>query len=89
MLPQLDAKVEGYIDDAHTAAIDNERVFIRAKAAFLLALGLLFRKSGNDEPIEREEILQITKMEGEGTPSKQKIFLGWLMDSCLFLVKLP
>eukprot|EP00957_Ditylum_brightwellii_P126718 9658254-Ditylum_brightwellii.AAC.1 len=28
-------------------------------------------------------------MEGEGTPSKQKIFLGWLMDSRLFLVRLP
>eukprot|EP00957_Ditylum_brightwellii_P141691 10794984-Ditylum_brightwellii.AAC.1 len=28
-------------------------------------------------------------MEGEGMPSKLKIFLGWLMDSRLFLVSLP
>eukprot|EP00957_Ditylum_brightwellii_P033087 2508298-Ditylum_brightwellii.AAC.1 len=27
-------------------------------------------------------------MEGEGTPSDLDIFLGWLMDLCLFLVSL-
>eukprot|EP00957_Ditylum_brightwellii_P028409 2145088-Ditylum_brightwellii.AAC.2 len=60
MPPQPDAKVECYIDDAHTAAIDDDRVFRRAKVAFPLALGLLFRKSGINKPIEREEILQRT-----------------------------
>eukprot|EP00957_Ditylum_brightwellii_P169690 12915667-Ditylum_brightwellii.AAC.1 len=28
-------------------------------------------------------------MEGEGTPSELKIFLGWLLDSRLFLTQLP
>eukprot|EP00957_Ditylum_brightwellii_P180003 13712227-Ditylum_brightwellii.AAC.1 len=89
MPPQPNAKVEGYIDNVHAAAIDDKRVFRRAKAAFPLALGLLFRKSGKDEPIEREEIFQRIKMKGEGTPSELKIFLGWLMNSLLFLVQLP
>ena len=89
MPEQADAKVDGYIDDAHTAVIDDTKMFKRTKAAFPLALGLMFRRSGENEPIKREDILQRTKMEGEGTPSELKIFLGWLLDSRLFLTQLP
>eukprot|EP00957_Ditylum_brightwellii_P208602 15358199-Ditylum_brightwellii.AAC.1 len=86
---QTNAKVNGYINDAHTAAIDDDMIFKRAKAVFPLALGLMFRRSRDNEPIEREDTLQQTKMEEEGTPSKLKIFLGWLLDLHLFLMQLP
>mmetsp|Transcript_10344 Transcript_10344/g.15391 ORF Transcript_10344/g.15391 Transcript_10344/m.15391 type:complete len:326 (+) Transcript_10344:2871-3848(+) len=85
MLPQPDTTVDGYINDVHTVVIDDEKIFKRTKVTLPLALGLLLRKSGMDEPVGREEILQKIKMEGEGTPSELKIFLGWLIDSRLFL----
>eukprot|EP00957_Ditylum_brightwellii_P035686 2706146-Ditylum_brightwellii.AAC.1 len=68
MIPeQANAKVDGYIDDAHTAVIDDTKMFKCAKAAFPLALGLMFQRSGENEPIKREDIIQRTKMEGKGT----------------------
>eukprot|EP00957_Ditylum_brightwellii_P202174 15328919-Ditylum_brightwellii.AAC.1 len=85
MQPQPDAKVNGYIDDAHTSVINNEEAFKRTKVAYPLALGLLFRKSEKYEPINREEILQKVKIKGEGTLSKLKIPLGCLIDSRLLL----
>eukprot|EP00957_Ditylum_brightwellii_P027183 2054545-Ditylum_brightwellii.AAC.1 len=86
---QANAKVNDYINDAHMTAIDDSMIFKHANAAFLLAPNLMFCRFGESKPIEREDILQQTKMEGEGTPSELKIFLGWLMDLHLFLASLP
>eukprot|EP00957_Ditylum_brightwellii_P041147 3114976-Ditylum_brightwellii.AAC.1 len=80
MPEQANAKVDGYINDAHRAAIDNKMIFMRAKPAFLLVLGSMIWRSGENEPIKREDILQQTKMEGRETPIERKIFLGWLLD---------
>eukprot|EP00957_Ditylum_brightwellii_P022263 1680734-Ditylum_brightwellii.AAC.1 len=89
MPEQADAKVNGYIDSVHTAAIDEERIFKCTTAAFPLALGLMFCRTCKHEPINKKDILQYTKMEGEGATSEFKSFLGWLMDLHLFLLSLP
>eukprot|EP00957_Ditylum_brightwellii_P125608 9573971-Ditylum_brightwellii.AAC.1 len=65
MPQQLDTKVDGCVDDAHEVVIEDKKMFRKTKATFPLALSVLFRKSGKDEPITREEILQKVKMEGE------------------------
>eukprot|EP00957_Ditylum_brightwellii_P004162 316975-Ditylum_brightwellii.AAC.1 len=86
--PQPLAKVDGYIDDDHTTAVYRPENFKRAKVAFPLVLGLLFRKSGKDKPVPKQEILQKKKIMAEGMPSKTKMFLGWLIGSRLHKVNL-
>jgi hypothetical protein len=43
----------------------------------------------DDEPMKRRGLLLVRKLKAEGTPAKEHIFLGWILNTCLLLILLP
>ena len=62
---------------------------LRGVHAQLLAIDLLGRPNSDSEPIPRTDLLSLTKLAAEGTPSEQMTVLGWHLDTHRLLISLP
>mmetsp|Transcript_56020 Transcript_56020/g.67253 ORF Transcript_56020/g.67253 Transcript_56020/m.67253 type:complete len:220 (-) Transcript_56020:2525-3184(-) len=82
------AKINGFIDDSLTIALDAPDSFHRAKSALPLSIDCIFRNKATNEPMAREDILQAVKMLGEGFLCETKIFLDWLLLKRQFQISL-
>ena len=61
----------------------------RCSNATLLALELLSRPLGKNEPLPRDAMLALEKAVAEGTPAEIQIMLGWQIDTRRMLIQLP
>jgi hypothetical protein len=87
--PQECGKVDVFVDDLISAFLDTAENIARVPAIIPLVLHLLGRPVADDEPIDRNEFLSITKLLAEGTPAEIQTVLGWLLDAHRLLVLLP
>ena len=62
------------MDDAFTAALDDDVIFAKAKSAIPLAIDTMFRPVVDDEPIPCEKLIQALKLLGKGTPEETIFF---------------
>lgn len=83
------AKADGYIDDIITVVLDTSNWVFNSPNTAPLAIFSLFRPTDKDNPLPRNDALNKTKMEGEGTPDEIKIVLGWKINTRLFRIFLP
>ena len=82
-LPMADC----YIDDVFVAMLEQHAD--RGAAAVPLAMHAVGRESSSHEPLPRKDLLSITKMKAESTPSEIMIVLGWELDARRFTISLP
>ena len=87
-LPHDDApKAEVYIDDLFNSYLLRD--IDRGSAILPFILFLLGRPTCPDDPIERDDVLSISKFLAEATPSEVKTILGWVVDTRRMLLSLP
>ena len=80
---------DGYIDDFLSVGLDEADLLRRSQEAPTLAVHSVFRPVHDDEPIHRDDAISAKKLKGEGTPSEQKIMLGWLICTRSCRIYLP
>ena len=61
----------------------------RLQSAAPLAIFVVARDIHTDEPITRESLMCMHKMEAEGGLEEEKIILGWYFNTHLLLISLP
>ena len=83
------AKTDGYIDNVVTVVLDLGRWVKKAQNAAPLAVHSLFRPIDERDPLPRDDPVSRRKRRGEGTPSEEKLVLGWRINSRSFRVYLP
>jgi hypothetical protein len=87
-LPIDDApKSEVYIDDLFNCYL--RRDLQRGSEILPFVLELLGRPPNPADPIERDDVLSISKFLAEATPSEVKTILGWIVDTRRLLLSLP
>jgi hypothetical protein len=87
-LPIDDApKSEVYIDDLFNCYL--LRHLARGSEILPFVLHLLGRPPNPADPIERDDVLSISKFLAEATPSEVKTILGWVVDTRRLLLSLP
>ena len=62
---------------------------MRGAKAQLMAINLLARPNSVIETMPRNELLSLSKLQAEGTPSETQIVLGWRIDTRRLIVSLP
>jgi hypothetical protein len=82
-----DPKSEVYIDDLFNCYL--QRHLLRGREILPFVLELLGRPPDADDPIERDDVLSISKFLAEATPSEVKTILGWVVDTRRLLLSLP
>ena len=78
-----------YIDDLIAAALDtpqNRKTLLHAPA---LAIHTLFRPTDDQDPLPRDELINITKHHAEAKLEERKVVLGWEINSRTFRIYLP
>ena len=88
-IPLREIVVDGYIDDSITVVLNKKGNLKRGQNAIPLVVHAFMRPTSVNEIVERKEGIQLIKLQGEGTPSEQKIVLGWLLDSRELKIYLP
>ena len=88
-IPSREVVVDGYIDDSITIVLDKREILKRGQNAIPLLVHGVFRPTSEKEWVERKDNIQLTKLEGEGTPAERKIVLGWLLDTRELKIHLP
>lgn len=88
-IPLRETTCDGYIDDSITLAVHRNDNLRRAQTAVPLLVDSIFRPVSQNETVEREEAISEIKLQGEGTPSEQKLVLGWLLDTRRLTIHLP
>ena len=79
-----------FIDDVITAGVDfGKSSRDRLQSAAPLAIFVVARDIHPDEPITRENLMCMHKMEAEGGLEEEKIILGWYFNTRLLLISLP
>ena len=79
-----------FIDDVITAGVDFGKTSRdRLQSAAPLAIFVVARDIHPDEPITRENLMCMHKMEAEGGLEEEKIILGWYFNTRLLLISLP
>jgi hypothetical protein len=87
-LPIDDApKSEVYIDDLFNCYL--HRHLQHGSEILPFVLQLLGRPPNSSDPIERDDVLSISKFLAEATPSEVKPILGWIVDTRRLLLSLP
>jgi hypothetical protein len=87
-LPINDApKSEVYIDDLFNCYLHRD--ILRGSVILPFILNLLGRPPNPDDPIERDDVLSISKFLAEATPLAIKTILGWNVDMRRLLLSLP
>jgi hypothetical protein len=82
------AKADVYIDDTTTISIDDPSITPRARAAVPLAIHIVGRPLAAKEPIPRQNLISIDKLQAEGRMEELKTDLGWHFDTRRLLVAL-
>jgi len=88
-IPNRDAFADGYIDDCLSVAVDSGDMIRRSQEAPPLIVHSIFRPLDQSDPLPRDDNISIKKLRGEGTPSEQKVMLGWLLDTTKMRIYLP
>ena len=88
-IPLRETACDGYIDDSITLAVHRNDNLRRAQTAVPLIVDSVFRPVSKNETVEREDAISEIKLKGEGTPSEQKLVLGWLLDTRRLTIHLP
>jgi hypothetical protein len=85
------SQVDGFIDDLICVFLNTRDNLQRAPHAVPLAMHVTSRPHDGEkhEPIKRRNILLLPKLTAEGLPDEWQIVLGWLIDTHLFLIRLP
>ena len=79
-----------YVDDLITAGVDFGKASRdRLQSAAPLAIFVVARDIHPDEPIKRENLMCMHKMEAEGGLEEEKVILGWHFNTRLLLISLP
>ena len=78
-----------YIDDTITVSLDGDDNNKRAEAAVPLAIHIVGRPVAKTEPIKRQDLLSLPKLEAEGRLEEIKNVLGWDIDTRRFTISLP
>jgi hypothetical protein len=82
-------KVEIYIDDGITAILDINDSKLRGTNAMALAIHTICRPISDNELIQRDDCLSLSKLAEEGTLSESATVLGWKIDTRSLLISLP
>ena len=77
-----------YIDDLITVGIKNMRVD-KLRYAVALVIDLFRRRLDLNEPIHRDDLLSMKKLQAEGALEECKTILGWFFDFRTLMVFLP
>ena len=89
--PPLDcsSKAYVYIDDTTTIiSIDDPSITSRAQAAVPLEIKIVERPLLANEPIPRQDLIYIEKLQAEGRMEVLKTYLGWHFETCRLIVAL-
>ena len=79
-----------YVDDLITAGVDFGKASRdRLQSAAPLAIFVVARDIHPDEPIKRENLMCMHKMEAEGGLEEEKVILGWHFNTRPLLISLP
>jgi hypothetical protein len=78
-----------FIDDAIGACLDSPEHTQRFAAAPTTAVHLVGRPLSDTEPLPRDPLPSLEKLEAEGNPSETKMCLGWELDTRRLLIRLP
>lgn len=70
-------------------AVDHGDNIRCCQEAASLIIHTIFRPISENEPVLRDDPLSLRKREGEGTPCKCKIVLGWMICTRTFRILLP
>ena len=79
-----------YVDDVVTVGVDTgQSSRSRLQAAAPFAIFVVARDIHPDEPITRENLMCLHKMEAEGGLEEEKVILGWHFNTRLLIISLP
>jgi hypothetical protein len=89
--PIVEGKVDVFIDDLINVFLDTPENRRRQPHVVPLAAHLTNRPHSGDgvEPVPRRPIINIPKLQAEGTPAEIQVVLGWSLDTRRLLVALP
>lgn len=86
----LKGRADIYIDDGTTVVVESSEENVKkANAAVMLAMHIIGRASDKDDPLQRKDLVSMSKLEAEGQLEETKILLGWKLDSRNLMVYLP
>lgn len=88
-IPLRETMTDGYIDDAISYAVQVANNVLKAQNALPLSVHTVFRPTSPPEIDIREDVLSLRKLEGDGTPSEEKLVLGWILNTRSLTVHLP
>ena len=88
-ITSTEASMDGFINDIITITVDDEHWIDRTKIAALLVIHTIYRSLQPSEPLKRDNPLSLRKLVGEGKLAKQKICLGWYINTHSMRVSLP
>ena len=82
-------KSDVFIDDIIAISLDKDDNISRVCSAVLLAIHTVARPLDSQDEIPRKEIISLKKFQAEGSPSEQKVVLGWHLDTRSLRIHLP
>jgi len=82
-------KSDVFIDDIIAISLDNDDNIRRVCSAVLLAIHTVARPLDSQDEIPRKEIILLKKFQAKGSPSEQKVVLGWHFDTRGLRIHLP
>ena len=85
-----DCYADGYVDDLIKLVVEiSNSIVEKARNSIALAIHILFRPRNQDDPIHRDDVLSLHKLLAERRLEEQKVFLGWLIDTRRFIIRIP
>jgi hypothetical protein len=88
-IPVCDLGCDGYIYYLVTVAVDVGNNIAKAQNAGPVVVHAFFRPLDDRDVIPLDDVVSQRKLSGEGTPSEQKVVLGWMIYIRTFCVYLP
>ena len=80
-------KLDDFIDDIISVGCFNPR-WKRLAGVALLSLHIVGQPISKDEPLLRDDLVALKKLQAEGQLSEQQTVLGWDINSRLFIISL-
>ena len=78
-----------YIDDIATVTVDEPGNALRAKEVVPLAVHALGRPQSEVEHLPRDNLVSISKLAAEGSPTEEIVMLGFLLNTRRLTISLP